>query len=1002
MRVETEEKSLAAERPVTRAVLAHKACEILAKKQEPYRTKALFKDLEASLPLTAEQLEPVPSRPEFRQFERDLNYTTVNESRARWLVKSKGTWALTDAGREAVLRFTTPEEFHSEAQRLYLESMKAEGPRKRGGPVDRTSAAYAADLIETFYPDEAERQACLAQIAGSIKVVSGYPPEIWSITLNRRMVRLNVGRLAAVTLGPGSISLMVDNNILSEQLKTEVAAVGGVNEVGTVTASDIGFTTLPAGRFDGFAANLEPAHTAAVKRAAEAVKRTPYLGSHSPGVVDYINEELGEEIVGPQLGAVPPRGSERSLADAIAAWDRQAAAPRVREAEALRQSLVAAFSITSWPTLSLENYALGAAPESFCYWMEYKTPSLGSIAGGSARKHIVYKKTAGPGWYFDPSFKDEVEAWQSVRSGFVEAFQLIESGDYAAVDSIPALRSGPALRTKAAFAYFPDRFLPIYSSTHLAHFARLLGSVAVGLENVAANRHLHELVYSKSEFNGWSPLEVMYFLYDWADPRQSRRIVKIAPGERARFWDDCRSDGYICVGWDEIGDLTRFATKQDFKTAFMTRYGDSSRSNLGAAGRKAEELWTLMELQQGDLVIANRGTSQILSLGTVNGQGYFWNEDRPEFKHTVGVDWDDSYARSIEPISSWATTTVAPISPELYRQLIGTDAVVVPADETLSEIAEAMDRKGQMILYGPPGTGKTYVSRRFAVWWLRQKNGANDASAALADGDLLASVEEDLTKSGQLKKVTFHPSYAYEDFVEGFKPVNSDGGGLKLELKDGIFKSLCEAADKDPGRPYLLLIDEINRGNIPKIFGELITLLELDKRGLSTILPQSGEWFSVPANVYILGTMNTADRSIRLLDTALRRRFAFKELMPDPSLLANSLVGPLALDGFLKDLNTRIARSAGREKQIGHAYLMNGTRAISTPEDFSARFRQDILPLLQEYAYDNYALLADYLSPSLVDVEQLELRGEIIANPDTLLAALHESFGEPRRAAVLE
>jgi 5-methylcytosine-specific restriction protein B len=407
-----------------------------------------------------------------------------------------------------------------------------------------------------------------------------------------------------------------------------------------------------------------------------------------------------------------------------------------------------------------------------------------------------------------------------------------------------------------------------------------------------------------------------------------------------------------------------------------------------------------MELQQGDLVIANRGTSQILSLGTVNGQGYFWNEDRPEFKHTVGVDWDDSYARSIEPISSWATTTVAPISPELYRQLIGTDTVVVPVDETLSEIAEAMDRKGQVILYGPPGTGKTYVSRRFAVWWLRHKNGASDATRVLADTDLLASVEEDLTKSGQLQKVTFHPSYAYEDFVEGFKPVDTGGSGLTLKLRDGIFKQLCEAADKDPSRSYLLLIDEINRGNIPKIFGELITLLELDKRDQTTRLPQSGEWFSVPTNVYILGTMNTADRSIRLLDTALRRRFAFKELMPDPSLLANSLVGPLALDAFLKELNARIARKSSREKQIGHAYLMNGTRPVSTPEDFSARFRQDILPLLQEYAYDNYALLAEYLGSNLVDVERQEFRDEIFTSPEGLMVALREAFDESARGAL--
>jgi 5-methylcytosine-specific restriction enzyme B len=994
---------LAPDQPVSRAVLARKACEILAQKQEPYRAKALFRDLEAALPLTAEQLEPAPNRPEFRRFERDLNFTSVNEARALWLSKSKGTWFLTDAGREALKLFVTPEGFHSEAERLYRASMLADGPRRSGsGPVDRTSAASAAELIEELFPVEAERQACLAQMAATIRAVADHPPEVWSITLARQLVRLNVGRFAAVSLTPENISLVVDGKVLSKKLQAEVDAAGGDSDIGALSKPDIGWANVPASHFEELATKLAPAHLSAVKKAAEGIRRCPYLSSHSPGVVAYINDELGEEIIGHNVGSSLPARSELTLGEAIADWDRQAAAIRVRDGEALRQSMVAAFPLASWSTLALENYALGAAAESYCYWMEYKTPGLGSIAGGSARKHIIYKKTASPGWYFDPSFRDENDAWMAVRSGFVEEFKLIGSGDYAAVDSIPTLRSGAALRTKTAFVYYPDRFLPIYSTAHLAHFATLLGSPAPGLESVAANRHLRELVYSKPEFKDWSPLEVMYFLYDWADPRQSRRIAKIAPGEQARYWSDCKAGGYICVGWDEVGDLTRFATKQDFKTAFINRFGDPSKSNLGAAAKKAQELWTLMELQQGDLVIANRGISQILAVGTVNDQGYAWREDRPEYKHTVGVDWDESYARSIQPVASWATTTVAPISPALYKQLLGDGPVAFAVDDTLTEIAEAIQRKGQVILYGPPGTGKTYAARRFSVWWLRQKSGAGDATAALEDADLLASIESDLAKSGQLQRVTFHPSYAYEDFVEGFKPVDSGDSGLKLELKGGIFKRMCEDASKHPDRPYLLLIDEINRGNIPKIFGELITLLELDKRAMPTLLSQSGEWFAVPGNVFILGTMNTADRSIRLLDSALRRRFAFMELMPDPSLLANSLVGPLALDGFLTELNTRIARSAGREKQIGHAYLMSGTRVVSTPEEFSARFRQDILPLLQEYAYDNYALLADYLGPALVDIENLELRIEIIGNPEALLGALHESFEDVGQAAILE
>lgn len=133
--------------------------------------------------------------------------------------------------------------------------------------------------------------------------------------------------------------------------------------------------------------------------------------------------------------------------------------------------------------------------------------------------------------------------------------------------------------------------------------------------------------------------------------------------------------------------------------------------------------------------------------------------------------------------------------------------------------------------------------------------------------------------------------------------------------------------------------------------GELLTLLELDKRGLALTLPQSKKTFSVPPNVFLLGTMNTADRSIKLLDAALRRRFAFLECVPDTELLQGAEVGDLALDDFLDGLNQRIARFEGREKQVGHSYLLVDGQPVDEVEEFAARFREEILPLLQEYCF---------------------------------------------------
>ena len=246
---------------------------------------------------------------------------------------------------------------------------------------------------------------------------------------------------------------------------------------------------------------------------------------------------------------------------------------------------------------------------------------------------------------------------------------------------------------------------------------------------------------------------------------------------------------------------------------------------------------------------------------------------------------------------------------------------------------------------------------------------------------------------GRLTRVTFHPSYTYEDFIEGYRPVDQGTGGLALQLDDGIFKRVCRAAQAHPDRPYLILVDEINRGNVAKILGELLTLLERDKRGLTVVLPQSKETFSIPPNVYLLGTMNTADRSIKLLDTALRRRFAFIELMPDLELLRGATVGDLALDEFLEELNRRIARFEGREKQIGHAYLLEGGDPVSEVVEFARCFREEILPLLQEYCYDEYGTLAKFIGSGLVDAEAQALDQEKVADSEQLVAALAAEFG---------
>lgn len=673
-------------------------------------------------------------------------------------------------------------------------------------------------------------------------------------------------------------------------------------------------------------------------------------------------------------------------------WDSAAVQEQVAEADSLRQQFVDRFPINAWPDLPLESYALGQQIEggTVCWWLEFHTKSVGSMSGGSSYKHLIFLSSDGT-WRYPKEFESVEAAWEAVRSSFVEAFSLASEGRLEETDFVVALSGATALRCKALYMYFPDELLPVSSKAHLDHFLSLLGEDSSGWGAVHANRRLLELLRDVPELAELRTYELGKFLYAWADPRLTTRFVKIAPGERGRHWDECRGGGYICVGWDDVGDLTRYASKDEFREAFRRHFPYDG--NEAQVSRKANEVWTLMELEPGDQVIANRGTSEVLAIGTVNDKGYEWRPDRAEYRHTRGVDWDTSKARRIDPVPAWATTTVSKVPAKLYRAIVGEEAGSIPrgsVDPTYLDIEEAVTRQGQVILYGPPGTGKTFTARRAAVWIASGGSASSTAPDLLNDDEAFDATER--RADDNLVRVTFHPSYTYEDFVEGFRPKATEGGGLDLVLTDGIFKRLCRAASNDPDRKYVLVIDEINRGNIPKIFGELITLIEKDKRGLSLTLPQSGERFEVPENVIIIGTMNTADRSIHLLDTALRRRFAFIEFLPDPQILAGATVGTLALDVFLSNLNDRIRSRVGREKQLGHAQFFDDGKVVGSVEQFAALFRHDLLPLVQEYLYEDYRELAEVLGTDVIDLEK-QRPTALLDDPDQLCVALADEFG---------
>ena len=276
--------------------------------------------------------------------------------------------------------------------------------------------------------------------------------------------------------------------------------------------------------------------------------------------------------------------------------------------------------------------------------------------------------------------------------------------------------------------------------------------------------------------------------------------------------------------------------------------------------------------------------------------------------------------------------------------------------ETDDTHAEPVARHGplNLILYGPPGTGKTFATIQRSVVLC-------DGQADLTEDEIRSRFQAlvgEGSGGGRIEFITFHESYSYEEFVEGLRPVAGEGGGagFRLAPTDGVLMRIAKRAGAKPNESHVLVIDEINRANVSKVLGELITVLEEDKRRggpneLPVRLPYSQTRFKMPSNLFILGTMNTADRSIALLDTALRRRFEFEEVSPDPKLLPETIEGmEVSPREVLRVMNDRLEWFRDRDHRIGHAWLMHAR----TREEFDDAMHRKVIPLIAEYFYNEW------------------------------------------------
>ena len=496
---------------------------------------------------------------------------------------------------------------------------------------------------------------------------------------------------------------------------------------------------------------------------------------------------------------------------------------------------------------------------------------------------------------------------------------------------------GVANLTQVLFLINPRSFVPFDTKAVLPLG---IGNFNKPPRKLSWTEYLDEMSRIRTAFPGCECYEINIISYLWTQG--------LLPCEGIRWYQIGSSEG-------------RWSDFLDNHWVYDAEQLDISRPVAGEVPTGLDRNHRLHEPKPGDVVLVHSGTQEGRGIGIVYRNDYSERSSRNGRIHMLWVNKKQTRLASDMPAVGFSR-----IIPRTYEAFTNSP-VYAPTLELLeppndpTPTPPSSRHPLNQIFYGPPGTGKTWNTTTYAMAIIQ---GIDTGDVTAEHRTEFRSLRFDPKNgTGQIAMVTFHQNFSYEDFVEGIRPRLAESGDVGYELRLGIFRRIADAARHDPNRPYVLIIDEINRGNIPKILGELITLIEPSRRlggedETTVTLPYSGKDFEVPGNLHIIGTMNTADRSILLLDTALRRRFDFVEMMPDPDHpRIEADVAGIDLRKMLRTINTRISLLLDRERQIGHTYLFD-VRDIDTLAD---RFRTAILPLLQEYFYDDWSKIRHVL-----------------------------------------
>jgi len=525
----------------------------------------------------------------------------------------------------------------------------------------------------------------------------------------------------------------------------------------------------------------------------------------------------------------------------------------------------------------------------------------------------------------------------------------------------------PAQREALLYLAHPDVFSPILSKKAKQHIVDEFGTEVSALgDDLDANLLPITLVlqaerrgpvdyYAAQYLDRWQPIEP-------EPPMQRAWLVRGSSVHGFNVVGEWLRDGFVSLAAANLRRLEPDADQAAVKEAVDIDYGHKS---YAARQEKVYEFHAfLSRMREGDLLATV--SDGALHLGEITGAPTFEESHDNHSNLRRAAEWStvespvayaDLPASLAAKLSSQSDVVDLTDDRGLLESLLSSDQTDgLPIDLTLKdaddaladkllmdkgwlqEVVELLRDRRQLIFYGPPGTGKTYVAQHLA-WYLTR----DDRSA--------------------VKLVQFHPSYSYEDFFEGYRPTPGGNGTLSFELKPGPFRRMVDAARENPSTPYVLIIDEINRANLAKVFGELYFVLEYRDQPVSLLYSQGeDEEFTLPENVFVIGTMNTADRSIALVDAAMRRRFAFIPLHPAEEPVRGLLSRWMQREGLRGDaadvlaaLNKRIAAA---DFAVGPSYFMKA--GIHTQAGLDRVWRTSILPLLEELHYGDGLDVADH------------------------------------------